>query len=216
MWKWIVLGVAALVVLGGGVFLWMMQGPDVSKYEFLKNPRITAKPDTPVLEVPFEISSQDLHRVFGVLMKTYFKLPHVPKGPGMPAPAARYKNLLDITLPPEKRLQAFKNVVWKGSAAIPVPAEVRELPANTGEPNFTPRVSVWKYGEVAEILHLGPYDAEVPTIKKLTDYITAQGYEITGLHEEEYLRGPGMFFSNPKNYYTIIRYPVKKKAAAAK
>ena len=43
-------------------------------------------------------------------------------------------------------------------------------------------------------------------------FIKKEGYEICGLHEEEYLRGPGVPFVKPKDYYTIIRYPVCKKA----
>jgi hypothetical protein len=214
MWKWIVLALVVLLAVGIGGFFLVLRGPDVSKFEYLKQPRITFKPDTLVLEVPFQVNSAGLSKVFGVLMKTYYQLPGVPKGPGMSAPAARYENMLDVSLEPAKRAEMFNTVVWNGSAALALPVPVHELPASAGTPELTPRLSTWKYGEVAEILHIGPYADEPPTIKKLTDYLAAQGYEISGLHEEEYLRGPGMPFSNPKNYYTIIRYPVKKKSAA--
>jgi len=212
MVKWVLGIVAALVVIGGGIAFFMFRGPDVKQFEFLKEPRIIVKVDTPVLEVPFEVPNGQLMKAFGVLMKTYFQLPGVPKGPGMAAPAARYENMLDLTLPEAERNQRLANMIWKGSAAIPVPASVRSLPPVKATDGLTPRLGVWTYGEVAEILHVGPYDTEPPTIKKLTDYLQAQGYEIAGLHEEEYLRGPGMPFVGPKDYYTIIRYPVKKKA----
>jgi len=43
-------------------------------------------------------------------------------------------------------------------------------------------------------------------------FIEENEYKVTGAHEEEYLKGPGMFFmGNPKKYQTIIRYPVEKK-----
>lgn len=212
MWKWIVGAAVVLVLIGGALMFFMFKGPDLKAYEFLKEPRITAKADVPVLEVPFEVPSGQLLKVFGVLMKTYFQLPGVPKGPGMSAPAARYENLLDLSLPPEERFKKMESTGWKGSAVIPVPASIKSLPAMKAEAGLTPRLGVWTYGEVAEILHLGPYDTEPTTIQKLTDFIAAQGYEIAGLHEEEYLRGPGMPFVSPKDYYTIIRYPVKKKA----
>jgi len=215
MWKWIVIALVVLLLVVAVGFFRMMQGPEVAKFEYLKDPKISFKPDTPVLEIPFQVDNAGLGKVFGVLMQTYFRLSGVPKGPGMSAPAARYENLLDLTLAPEKRKELFARMVWKGSAAMPVPATVTALPRGVGTPQFTPRLSTWKYGEVAEILHLGPYADEPPTIKKLRDYITAQGYEIAGLHEEEYLRGPGMPWANPKNFYTIIRYPVKKKSMAA-
>ncbi|MCK9244452.1 MAG: GyrI-like domain-containing protein, partial [Candidatus Marinimicrobia bacterium] len=60
--------------------------------------------------------------------------------------------------------------------------------------------------------HVGPYTTEPPTIQKLMDYITSQGYTIIGPHEEEYLKGPTMFGKgNPEKYKTIIRYQVAKK-----
>jgi hypothetical protein len=213
MVKWVLGVVAALVIIGGGVMFFMFRGPDVKQFEFLKEPRIVVKADVSVLEVPFELSSKELMKAFGTLMRTYFQLPGVPKGPGMPAPMARYETLMDLNLPEAERLKQFESAVLKGTAAIPVPASVTSLPAVRSEDGLTPRLGTWTYGEVAEILHVGPYDAEVPTVRKLTAFIDAQGYEIAGLHEEEYLRGPGMPFVGPKDYYTIIRYPVRKKAA---
>ena len=73
-------------------------------------------------------------------------------------------------------------------------------------------LATWEYGEVAEILHVGPYSEETPTIERLHAFIGVSGYEIRGDHEEEYLRGPGMPFIrvSPEDYYTIIRYQVRK------
>jgi hypothetical protein len=212
MWKWIFAVVGVFILVGGVGFFFMLKGPDLSHYEFLKQPRVIAKPDVTVLEIPFEVDSRGLSKVFSALFKTYFKIPGVPKGPGMAAPAARYENLLDINLPPEERAKQFAHMTWKGSAALPVPASVKTLPQVKDTSGLHARLNTWHYGEVAEILHIGSYETEPGTIKTLTDYIAAQGYEIVGLHEEEYLRGPGMPFSKPERYYTIIRYPVKKKA----
>ena len=54
------------------------------------------------------------------------------------------------------------------------------------------------------------------TILRLHDFIDSQGYRIIGEHEEEYLRGPGMFSrGNPEKYYTIIRYRVAKSDSTA-
>jgi hypothetical protein len=64
---------------------------------------------------------------------------------------------------------------------------------------------------VAEILHVGRYDDEGPTIRRLLEFIKASGYSVAGEHEEEYLKGPGMFGpGNPEKYLTIIRYPVRR------
>ena len=73
-------------------------------------------------------------------------------------------------------------------------------------------LETWEYGEVAEILHIGPYNKEEPTVNKLMNFIKEQGYEVAGLHEEEYLKGPTMAGpGDPEKYLTIIRYRVKKK-----
>ena len=61
-----------------------------------------------------------------------------------------------------------------------------------------------------DMLHTGPYSEETLTIQKLRDFIASSGYEIIGEHEEEYLHGPGMPPGSPKDYYTIIRYRVRK------
>jgi effector-binding domain-containing protein len=72
-------------------------------------------------------------------------------------------------------------------------------------------ITTWAYGDVAEILHVGPYNAEQPDIERLLNFISAQGYRLVGEHEEEYVKGPGMMFSgDPQQYLTIIRLRVEK------
>ena len=208
----IVLIIAAVVLSGAGIsYFLMMKGPDLSKYEQLKNPRITTIPDTNVLEVPFETSTEGLKEVFAYLFKNYFKLKGVPKRAAkMPPPAARYENELDFKMEAGKRKTVFNNMIWKGVAAIPLPADITSFSAIRHK-NLTAGITRWQYGETAEILHIGPYEKEAPTVNRLKQYIEKQGYELSGFHEEVYLRGPGSAFSKPDNYYTIIRYSVKKK-----
>jgi hypothetical protein len=95
---------------------------------------------------------------------------------------------------------------------MPVPDSVTSLPSqDTGESGLRVTLTTWEYGDVAEILHVGPYDREERTIARLTGFIKECGYEPVGDHEEEYLKGPGMFSQgNPDKYLTIIRYRVKK------
>ncbi len=207
----IVLIIVAVVLSGAGFFFFfIMKGRDLCKYEHLKTPRITTIPDTNVLEVPFETSAEGLKEVFGYLFKNYFKLKGVPKrAVKMAPPAARYENPLDFEMEAEKRKTVFDNMIWKGIAAIPLPSDITTLPVIRNK-NLKVGISRWEYGETAEILHIGPYEKEGGTIRKLLKFITEQGYETAGLHEEVYLRGPGSVFSKPERYYTIIRYPVKQ------
>lgn len=208
----IILIIVAVLVLGAGGFVFiMMKGPDLSDYEYLQNPRITTIGATKVLEVPFQVPGEGLKEVFGFLFKNYYKLKGVPKRvSAMEPPVARYENALDAEMEAKQREDTFNNMIWKGVAAIPIPADISNGPDIQHE-KLIARISEWAYGETAEILHIGPYVNEPSTIRKLKTYIAEQGYEISGLHEEVYLRGPGSLFSKPENYYTIIRYPVKRK-----
>jgi len=211
MLKIVLIIVAVLLLVGMGFFFMLVKGPDVTKYEYLQDPQITTLPDTNVLEVSFNTPTDGLNEVFGFLVKNYLKIKGVPKMPWkMPPSAARYENGLDSDMEEKKREAAFENMIWKGVAAMPLPANITNT-HDIKHDKLTARIATWEYGETVEILHIGPYEKEAPTINKLKEYVDKQGYEISGLHEEVYLRSPGTPFCKPENYYTIIRYPVKKK-----
>lgn len=166
---------------------------DLSQYDSLKEPRITTMPlkqNMLVVEAKGDpnVIGKD---VFPLLFKTFFSL----KGVKMAPPRARWANLLSTP----------KNE-WVGLYALPLPDHVKELPSAVEGV----RIEHWNYGEVAEILHVGSYSEEAPTIEKLHRFIEEKGYKIAGPHEEEYLKAPGMG-AKPSEYKTIIRYQVEKK-----
>jgi hypothetical protein len=99
--------------------------------------------------------------------------------------------------------QEAKPSEFRGIWGLPIPPLTRVMPQKV--PGMTVRVQTWDYGTVAEILHLGPYAAELSTIERLREFIRENGYEIAGTHEEEYLSRPDA--EVPR---TLIRYPVKK------
>ncbi len=206
--------IVALVLVGGAVFLFFMKGPDLSKYEPLRNPRISEKKSMKMIEVAFNGKPNEvLTGSFGLLFKTYYALPGVPKGPGQSAPIARFKGFEVLPLDPAERakvLETFADQDWVGTVGLPVPETVASLPKVENKTASEAKLATWEWGEVAEILHVGSYETEIPTIARLHQYIHDQGYAISGAHEEEYLRGPGMPMTKPESYYTIIRYPVKK------
>lgn len=165
---------------------------DFSRYEKLTDPQISMKPNQKMLVVEAKGDPNVVAKdAFTKLYSTFFKL----RGAKMAAPRARW--LADFAGPKED---------WRGFYALPLPASVTSLP--DGMEGV--KIEEWEYGEVAEILHIGAYSSETPTIEKLQAFITAQGYVIAGPHEEEYLKGPGMV-SDPSEYWTIIRYKVEKK-----
>ena len=63
-------------------------------------------------------------------------------------------------------------------------------------------------GLSAQVMHVGPYSDEGPTIQLLHDYITEQGYRMRGDHHEIYMSDPRR--SKPEKLKTIIRHPIEK------
>ena len=94
---------------------------------------------------------------------------------------------------------------WTIIMGLPVPNDTTSLPQKV--PAVEVKLETWDYGTVAQILHIGPYDQETPTIERLLQFIEENGYQIAGPHEEEYLTQP-----DAKVVKTLIRYVVKKKA----
>ncbi len=93
---------------------------------------------------------------------------------------------------------------WTHIIGLPVPEDTTALPQKL--PDIEVKLETWKYGTVAEILHVGSYSEEGPNIERLHRFIKDSGYEISGPHEEEYLTMP-----DAKVPKTIIRYEVMKK-----
>ena len=176
-------------------------GKNFKEYEYLLEPQIIDKAPQKLLvyEVvgnPTEVGGE----AFGALFSTFFKLKKEHKL-DMAVPRARWP----------KPLETPKDE-WLGIYAMPVNDSVMEIPEKIQLKYPKLKLETWKYGMTAEILHIGSYASEPASVEKLHKLMEAEGYEISGPHEEEYLKGPGMFGpGNPDKYYTIIRYPVKKR-----
>jgi len=63
-------------------------------------------------------------------------------------------------------------------------------------------------GRAAQVMHVGPYAAEGPTIERLHLFVEEQGYKLRGRHHEIYIGDPRR--SAPEKLRTIIRHPVEK------
>lgn len=68
------------------------------------------------------------------------------------------------------------------------------------------RIGAFEEGRAAQIMHLGPYDAEAPTIERLHAGIAAAGLRARGAHHELYLGDPRR--SAPARLRTLVRQPV--------
>jgi len=93
---------------------------------------------------------------------------------------------------------------WTHIIGLPIPEDTTSLPQKV--PGIEVKIETWEYGTIAQILHLGPYDQEYATVERLHKFVEENGYEIAGVHEEEYLTTP-----DAKVIKTLIRYPVRKK-----
>lgn len=192
--------IVVVVIAGGATVLWLRSGPDASQFAHLREPRLTRLTDQRVLAVE---AAGDPNVVgasaFKLLFSTYFSLEGVSRMGRPPAPRARWPRPQDT--PKDK---------WLGQYALPLPDSVG-MPSTVSTGALRASITTWAYGDVAEILHVGPYNAEQPDIERLLNFISSQGYRVVGEHEEEYVKGPGMIFAgDPALYLTIIRLRVEK------
>lgn len=105
---------------------------------------------------------------------------------------------------------------WKWTMMIMqpdvVPAEmVDEAVAEVREKKELPALDKLRFerfheGRAAQVMHIGPFSQEGPTIERLHDFIRERG-ELTGKHHEIYLSDVRR--ANPKNWKTILRQPMR-------
>jgi hypothetical protein len=114
----------------------------------------------------------------------------------------------------EGRKQEWK---WTLMLALPSAVTAADLKAARTEAqarkNASPalplvRREVLREGLCAQILHLGPYSAEKPTIEALHAFIAEKGLTFAGSHHELYISDPNR--TAPVKLKTIVRQPVKK------
>ncbi len=79
-------------------------------------------------------------------------------------------------------------------------AQKKELPALPAI-----RSEAFQEGKAAQILHIGPFSEERPTIVKLHAFISEQGMRLRGKHHEIYLSD--IRRAAPERWKTVIRQP---------
>ncbi len=106
---------------------------------------------------------------------------------------------------------------WDWTMMIMQPDEVTEAVLAEAKANAAAKRSLhaidrlrlerFAEGLAAQVLHVGPYSAEGPTITALHEFISEQGRELAGKHHEIYLGDPAR--SAPDTLKTIIRQPMR-------
>ena len=81
-------------------------------------------------------------------------------------------------------------------------AEKKDLPALSKV-----RLELFTEGPCAQVLHVGPFTEEAPTIERLHEHILANG-KLTGKHHEIYLSD--IRRAKPANWKTILRQPMQR------
>ena len=115
--------------------------------------------------------------------------------PGVdPGDRARWRWTLLIGLPDEATGDEIARAVSAGRAKLEPPVAA------------TLRTETLDEGRVAQLLHVGPYAAERPSIERLHAAIAAAGLHLRGRHHEIYLGNPRT--SAPERLRTILRQPV--------
>jgi hypothetical protein len=69
------------------------------------------------------------------------------------------------------------------------------------------RFERWREARCAQVMHVGPYSEELPTIERLHSFIEAQGLRPRGAHHEIYLGDPRR--ADPAKLRTVLRQPVE-------
>lgn len=106
---------------------------------------------------------------------------------------------------------------WKWTSMIMQPDFVTEELVNeavetAGRKKQLPALSKMRFESYHErlsvqIMHIGPFSAEGPTIEKVHTYIEDQGYEKRGKHHEIYLSDPRK--AAPEKMKTVIRQSIE-------
>lgn len=70
------------------------------------------------------------------------------------------------------------------------------------------QLQTFSEGRSVQVMHIGPYEDEGPTVQRLMDFAADKCYEIAGLHHEIYVTDPGR--TAPEKLKTVLRYGVRK------
>ena len=98
---------------------------------------------------------------------------------------------------------------WDWTLMIRQPDEVDDEVLASVEIHPGLRLERWEEGRVAQLMHVGPYSAEGPSVEALHAFIAEQELERAGKHHEIYLGDPRR--AAPEKLRTVLRQPVRTR-----
>ncbi len=158
----------------------------------------------------------------GTLYPVAYTLHFALKRRGVMAPVGALEGLYWIDQPGPISPTQFAatpdpRAAWSWRLMLPVPDEgtdadvasaIDEVFAKKRPPLLDQlHAGTWEEGRVAQILHIGPYEAEAPTIERLHRAIADIGLRPRGCHHEIYIGDPNR--TAPDRLKTLIRQPVE-------
>jgi hypothetical protein len=115
-----------------------------------------------------------------------------------------------------RRFSVERKEEWKWTLMIMQPAIVTQPVVDTCRAELARKkdlaalskveFAAFLEGKAAQILHIGPFSEEGPTVEKLHGFIEANGLKLAGKHHEIYLSD--IRRAAPANWKTLIRQPV--------
>ncbi len=119
--------------------------------------------------------------------------------------------------PEQFRAQPGAGVLWSWRLLMPVPdaatgedltSAIEDVRAKR-EPALLRQLHVerWEEGQVAQVMHVGPYATEPATLDRLHAAIVAAGLRPRGCHHEIYISDPNR--AKPERLKTLLRQPVE-------
>ena len=164
-----------------------------------------------------EYATTDFQKAFGALFPVLYTMKFRLKHDGLTMPILPLEALwfngeneaFDMNVAPEK--WGWRVMVAVSDDVTPVVfdeavADVRRKKGDTDQLTRL-RFERWREGRCAQVMHIGPYSEERPTIERLQAFIAARGLKPRGAHHEIYLGDPRR--GDPAKLKTALRRPVE-------
>jgi hypothetical protein len=159
----------------------------------------------------------DFQKAFAALFPVVYTIKFRLKRDGLVMPVLPLEALwltgedgsFDMSVPPEG--WGWKALIAVSDDVTPqvfddALAEVRRKKGNSDALEAL-RFERWREGRCAQVMHIGPYSEEGPTIERLHAFIAARGCKPSGAHHEIYLGDPRR--ADPAKLKTVLRQPVE-------